>query len=317
MAVLQVFQAQLLKSLDEGGADPEAFKDLRTATDFALKATKKMAQAIGRSMGYTVVLHRHLWLTLTELKDTDRRALLNAPVSPSGLFGDAVEAITKRFSEAQKCSRAMSHFLPRRAAGQPPAHNRSSTASNRPSKRPPSSSASLVPNPELAVHTKTMWQRTPKGRYGFKKGGRPDRGTPPSEQKPRTYTRPCRPAHTFSSRLTLPVNRRSWTLANIQRFHSPRELSEHDPGLRRRCSECRRRGAPPSVSFCERMAVHSGHFGLVMELNRERIHASVSAQTTPVQRRGHVDSYGTQRAGVEARNHQSPRETHDRSGPAK
>ena len=53
MAVLQVFQAQLLKSLDEGRADPEAFKDLCAAKDFALKATKKMAQAIGRRMGYT------------------------------------------------------------------------------------------------------------------------------------------------------------------------------------------------------------------------------------------------------------------------
>ncbi|XP_059366460.1 uncharacterized protein LOC132105393 [Carassius carassius] len=102
MAVLQVFQAQLLKSLDEGRADPEAFKDLHAATDFALKATKKTAQAIGRSMGYMVVLHRHLRLTLTELKDADRRALLNAPVSPSGLFGDAVKAIAERFSEAQK-----------------------------------------------------------------------------------------------------------------------------------------------------------------------------------------------------------------------
>ncbi|ROK16092.1 hypothetical protein DPX16_22710 [Anabarilius grahami] len=93
MAMLQVFQAQLLKTLDEGEADPEAFKDLCAMTDFTLKATKKTAQAIGRSMGFMVVLHSYLWLTLTELKDTDRKTLLNAPLSPSGLFGDAVEMI--------------------------------------------------------------------------------------------------------------------------------------------------------------------------------------------------------------------------------
>lgn len=46
MAVLQVFQAQLLKSLDWG----ETFKDLRAAKDFTLKATKKTAQAIRHSM---------------------------------------------------------------------------------------------------------------------------------------------------------------------------------------------------------------------------------------------------------------------------
>ncbi len=40
--------------------------------------------------------------------------LQNAPVTPSGLFGDAVESITERFREAQKNAKAMSHFMPRR-----------------------------------------------------------------------------------------------------------------------------------------------------------------------------------------------------------
>ncbi|XP_052429854.1 scavenger receptor cysteine-rich type 1 protein M130-like [Carassius gibelio] len=185
MAVLQVFQAQLMKSLDEGGADPEAFKDLRAATDVALKATKKTAQAIGQSMGYMVVLHQHLWLTLTELKDVDRKALLNAPVFPSGLSGDAVKAIAERFSEAQKHSRAMNHFLPCRAAAQPSARSRSSSASNRPSKRPPAASTASAPDPEPSVRAKTPWQRTPKERrHCFKKGGKRPGGAPPSDQKP-------------------------------------------------------------------------------------------------------------------------------------
>ncbi|KAL0151000.1 hypothetical protein M9458_053727 [Cirrhinus mrigala] len=171
MAVLQVFQAQLLESLDEGKEDPEVFKDLRTPADFALKATKKTAQAIGWSMGYMVVLHRHLWLTLTELKDADRRALLNPPVSPSDLFGDAVETIAERFSEAQKRSRAMSHFLLHRAAAQPPPRSRSSSASNRPSKCPPSASISLAPDPEPAARTKPAWQRAPKIQHVPKKDG--------------------------------------------------------------------------------------------------------------------------------------------------
>ncbi len=59
MAVLQVYQAKLLSAVDESEPD---------ATDLALRATKTTAQAIGRSMASLVVLERHLWLTLTEIK---------------------------------------------------------------------------------------------------------------------------------------------------------------------------------------------------------------------------------------------------------
>ncbi len=69
MAVLQVFQAKLLQSLEGGTSSPEAVSDLRAATDFALMATKRTAQAIGRTMGFMVVQQRHLWLTLVDLKD--------------------------------------------------------------------------------------------------------------------------------------------------------------------------------------------------------------------------------------------------------
>lgn len=86
MAVLQVFQAKLLQSLDSGNVDADAMKDLRT--DFVLMATKCSAQAISRSMRFMMFLHRHLWLTLAALKDLDRKALLNAPITPSSLFSD-------------------------------------------------------------------------------------------------------------------------------------------------------------------------------------------------------------------------------------
>ncbi len=59
----------------------DAVNDLRAATDFALMATKRAAQAIGRAMGFMVVQQRHLWLTLADLRDADRKVLLNAPIS--------------------------------------------------------------------------------------------------------------------------------------------------------------------------------------------------------------------------------------------
>ncbi len=128
MAVLQVFQAKLLQTTEGGVLTPEATKDLRAATDFALMATKRAAQSVGKAMGFMVVLQRHLWLNLADLKDADRKVLLNAPISPSGLFGDAVETITERFAETQKRAKAMSHVMPRRAPQQQTARSRSSSA---------------------------------------------------------------------------------------------------------------------------------------------------------------------------------------------
>ncbi len=100
MAILQVFQAKLLCSMDESNPNPAAFNELHSATDLALRATKMTAQAIGRSMASLVVLERHLWLNLTKTKDADKVPFLDSPVSPTGLFCPEVEG----FTAAQKSS---------------------------------------------------------------------------------------------------------------------------------------------------------------------------------------------------------------------
>ncbi len=71
MAMLQVFQAKMLAS-EEGGLGAASLRDLRSATDLALRATNATAQAIGRSMSSLILLECHLWLTLTELKEADK-----------------------------------------------------------------------------------------------------------------------------------------------------------------------------------------------------------------------------------------------------
>ncbi len=116
MAVLQAYQADLLKDLSTGGSiDEEAFLELRRATDLSLHATKQTAHAIGHSMAAMVSTERHLWLNLTGIKDKDRTFLLDAPISPSGLFGDAVNTVATRFREAKCYEEAFVRFLPRRA----------------------------------------------------------------------------------------------------------------------------------------------------------------------------------------------------------
>ncbi len=99
MVVLQVFQAKMLAN-EEAGLDTASLRDLRSATDLALRATKVTAHAIGRTMSSLIVLERHLWLMMMEMKEADKVPFLNAPVSLGSLFGPAVEGFAERFTEA-------------------------------------------------------------------------------------------------------------------------------------------------------------------------------------------------------------------------
>ncbi|RXN08300.1 guanylate cyclase 2G-like protein [Labeo rohita] len=62
MMMLQVFQDNLLQSLEGRAIMPDTANDLRVATDFVLMKTKHATQATGRAMGFMVVQQRHLWL---------------------------------------------------------------------------------------------------------------------------------------------------------------------------------------------------------------------------------------------------------------
>ncbi len=166
MAVLQVYQAKLLSAIDESEPDPVTLRELRSATDLALRATKTTAQAIGRSMASLVVLERHLWLTLTEIKD----AFLDAPISPSGFFGPAVEGFAERFTEAQKASQAMRHFLPKRSSPAA-AQSRPKTApTQQPAKPAPAVSA---PQPARTQQTRGRSRSARHHPFPKRQGPRP------------------------------------------------------------------------------------------------------------------------------------------------
>ncbi|KAL0161370.1 hypothetical protein M9458_045095, partial [Cirrhinus mrigala] len=129
MSVLQAYQADLLKELDEGAEIRDSdISELRRTADLSLRATKETARAIGRSMASLVAAERHLWLTLSDMKEKDRVFLLDAPLSPSGLFGDAVNTVVDRYQEARKQAAAFQRFLPRRR----PAHEAAELEQPRP-----------------------------------------------------------------------------------------------------------------------------------------------------------------------------------------
>ncbi len=53
---------------------------------------------------------RHLWLNLTEIME--KAFLLDAPISGSGLFGDAVNAVVDTLRAAKMQSAAFKQFMP-------------------------------------------------------------------------------------------------------------------------------------------------------------------------------------------------------------
>ncbi len=113
---MESYQADVLKEMDEGtGLTPEAVKELQRATDLALRATKHTARAMGRSMAASVAAERHLWLNLTEIREKEKVFLMDAPISQSGLFGEAVSAVVDKFRSAKTQSAALNQFMPRRA----------------------------------------------------------------------------------------------------------------------------------------------------------------------------------------------------------
>ncbi len=116
MAVLQAYQADLLKELDNGQcSSPDEVAELRRTKDLALHATKQAATAMGRSMAAMVVTERHLWVNLADLGKKEKGFLLDAPISPSELFGTSVVMVVEKFREARARSAAFKTFIPRRS----------------------------------------------------------------------------------------------------------------------------------------------------------------------------------------------------------
>ncbi len=114
MSLLQAYQAELLADFDEGGAiGLNAVCELCRATDLSLRAAKETAKSNGRSMAALVATERHLWLNLSNVKGKCKNFLMDAPISSSGLFGDAVNSVVKRFQETAKQAAAFQKLLPR------------------------------------------------------------------------------------------------------------------------------------------------------------------------------------------------------------
>ncbi len=164
--------------MDEGtGLTPEAVKELRRATDLALRATKHTARAVGRSVAGSVAAECNLWLNLTEIREKEKVFLLDEPISQSGLFGEAVSSVVDKFRSAKTQSAALKQFMPRRLRDYSTPSSSLSREQSLPRKEPSGGSGAqamhLSPTTVWGARGRSFPHQHPRKRVNLKRPNRP------------------------------------------------------------------------------------------------------------------------------------------------
>ncbi|XP_013883292.1 uncharacterized protein LOC106531896 [Austrofundulus limnaeus] len=174
VTMLQTYQAMALAELaaqmpQENPLLPLLNK-IRLASDHNLRVSCCVALALGKGMASTVVAQRHLWLTLADVPDKDRVAYLEEPVTPTGLFGQALDVIQTKCEQRKKQAEAIRCIIPRRDA-RPKAPSSFGSASH-----PPPFKKAATPGTSKAQPAETSSKPQPCRQSAWSKG------PPPSQQ---------------------------------------------------------------------------------------------------------------------------------------
>ncbi len=135
-------------------------------------------------MAGSVAAERHLWLNLTEIREKEKVFLLDAPISQSGLFGEAVSSVVEKFRSAKTQSVALKQFMPRRTRDHSTPSSSLSREQSLPRKEPSGRSGAQAAHPPPT----TVWgargrhfpRQRPRRRVDLKRPNRPAASAPPS-----------------------------------------------------------------------------------------------------------------------------------------
>ncbi len=130
------------------------------------------------SMAGSVAAEHHLWLILTEICEKEKVFLLDAPISQSGLFREAVSSVVEKFRYAKTQSAALKQFMPRRT------RDHSTQSQSLPKKEPSGRSGAQAAHPSPT----TVWgargrsfpRQRPRRWVDLKRPNRPAASAPPS-----------------------------------------------------------------------------------------------------------------------------------------
>lgn len=104
MAMLQAYQAEVFRDLDEGGEaieDPEAIQELHWAKDLSLRAAKVTTRVVGHSMTAMVATERH------QLRGTNH--IIDGPLGTHPL-GEGNIALRHTVPKPPRVSRERSYY---------------------------------------------------------------------------------------------------------------------------------------------------------------------------------------------------------------
>lgn len=186
-------------------------------------ATKVTAQAVSKTMASLVVLDRHLWLNLEEIRDAEKMAFLDSPVLPKGLFGPAIDWFAEQFSEAQKMSQALRQVLPKRSGSM--TASRQKAPATQPAKPVPPQQQKSEPGFQQQHPRTAKWYPYPK-----RQGPPPSSNVGPRASKAVLIQQQGRRGGQFSPRLeyslhsSIPSVRALW--AAFKPLHAARLLFE-------------------------------------------------------------------------------------------
>ena len=104
VAMLAVHIGQLAAEGPSAAGEGDRLSAIADAAGAINQLTRASSACAGGVMATSVVQQRHLWLSLTKMKEDNKGALLNSPISKVGLFGGAVTEIMEdcRTQEADR-----------------------------------------------------------------------------------------------------------------------------------------------------------------------------------------------------------------------
>ncbi|ROL49207.1 hypothetical protein DPX16_16822 [Anabarilius grahami] len=98
------------------------------------------------------------------IRDADKAVYFDSPVSPTSLFGPAVDGFAERFTAGQKSSQAMQHFLPKCSSSSASSRPKPVPAQQPPKNKPPATQPTS--RPEHRRRSRSAKRHPPPNRQG-------------------------------------------------------------------------------------------------------------------------------------------------------